>query len=168
MSKQNAANAEAKLSIIPKTKKILELISPFTFVMRRFLKSKPPADISTPTPPTPPTKLVKDFASRRDPRALAATSTAVAISLGSAPHDTHDTPRDGVIVREKDTGWQTAYGAARMAVEIAKESSDILLPLKAVASAMSILIKNYDVSVSHSQTECLLIVCLFPAPANVR
>ena len=45
-------------------------------------------------------------------------------------------------------GWQAAYGAARVAVEIAKESSDMFLPLKAVAGALSVLIKNYDVSVS--------------------
>ena len=41
-----------------------------------------------------------------------------------------------------------AYGAARMAVEMAKESSDMFLPLKAVVGAMSVLIKNYDVSAS--------------------
>lgn len=46
----------------------------------------------------------------------------------------------------KESGWKTAYGAARMAVEIAKESSDMLLPLKAVVGALSVLIKNYDVS----------------------
>ena len=33
-----------------------------------------------------------------------------------------------------------------MAVEIAKESSDLFLPLKAVVGALSVLIKNYDVS----------------------
>jgi hypothetical protein len=33
-----------------------------------------------------------------------------------------------------------------MAVEIAKESSDMFLPLKAVVGALSVLIKNYDVS----------------------
>jgi hypothetical protein len=35
-----------------------------------------------------------------------------------------------------------------MAVEIAKESSDMFLPLKAVVGAVSILMKNYDVSAS--------------------
>jgi hypothetical protein len=34
-----------------------------------------------------------------------------------------------------------------MAVEIAKESSDMFLPLKAVVAAMSALVRNYDVSV---------------------
>jgi len=33
-----------------------------------------------------------------------------------------------------------------MAVEIAKESSDMFLPLKAVVGALAVLIKNYDVS----------------------
>ena len=34
---------------------------------------------------------------------------------------------------------------SEVAVEITKESSDLLLPLKAVAGALSVLIKNYDV-----------------------
>ena len=114
--------------------------------MRRLLKSKPPADVSTPTPTL---KLVKDLASRKDSRALAATSSAIALSLGPALHDTGETSTDGATVQGKDTRWQTAYGAARMAVEIAKESSDMLLPLKAVVGAVSILIKNYDVRVSR-------------------
>ena len=39
-----------------------------------------------------------------------------------------------------------AYSAARMAVEITKESSDMFLPVKAVVGAISVLVKNYDVS----------------------
>lgn len=46
----------------------------------------------------------------------------------------------------KESNWKTAYGAARMAVEIANASSDMFLPLKAVVGALSVLIKNYDVS----------------------
>ena len=115
--------------------------------MSRFLKSKSPADFSTPTPPA---KLVEDLASRRDSRALAATSTAIALSLGLPLHDIHDTSSDGAIVQGRNMGWQAAYGAARMAVEIAKESSDMFPPLKAVVGAVSILIKNYDVSESYS------------------
>ena len=62
--------------------------------------------------------------------------------------------------------WQAAYGAARMAVEIAKESSDMFLPLKAVVGAMFILIKNYDVSVSFVQNQTPLHpLSVFP-PAN--
>ena len=33
----------------------------------------------------------------------------------------------------------------KITVDIAKESSDLLLPLKAVVGALSVLIKNYDV-----------------------
>ena len=127
---------------------IAELLFPFTFDMRRLLKSKSPVDIPTPArTPTPPAKLVKDLGSRRDSRALAATSSAFALSLGSALYDPGETSSDGATIRGKDTSWQTAYGAARMAVEIAKESSDMFPPLKAVVGAVSILIKNYDVSV---------------------
>ena len=115
--------------------------------MPRLLGSKSPPDISTRTPPT---ELVRDLASQRDSRTLAATSTAIALSLGSAFYDTRDTSGDGPTVRGRSVHWQTAYGAARMAVEIANASSDLLLPLKAVVGAMSILIKNYDVSVSSS------------------
>ena len=60
------------------------------------------------------------------------------------------------------TGWQTAYAAIRMVVEIAKETSDMCSPLKMVIGAMSALMKNCDVSVFCSQTGCLLIFCLFP------
>ena len=48
-------------------------------------------------------------------------------------------------------GWRTAYTAARIAVEIAKESADSFLPLKATVGAVSALIKNYDVSASCLQ-----------------
>ena len=41
-----------------------------------------------------------------------------------------------------------AYGAAKIAIETTKESSDMCLPLKAVVGALSVLIKNYDVSPS--------------------
>lgn len=60
-----------------------------------------------------------------------------------------------------------AYGAARMAVEIAKDSSDMFPPLKAVAAAVSVLIKHYDVSVSCSGANHLLIFCVLPATANI-
>ena len=117
--------------------------------MPRLGKSKllPTTPVSTPTPPA---ELVQDLVLRRDSRALAASSTAIAFSIGSAFCDTRDTSGDGATVRGRDTGWQTAYAAARMAVEITKESSDMFLPLKAVVGAMSVLIKNYDVGVSCS------------------
>ena len=132
--------------------------------MRRLLKSKAPADRSTPTPPS---EFVRDLASRRDLRALAATSTT-ALSLGSALYDPSEMSSDGATVRGRDTAWQAAYGAARMALEIAKESSDMFPPLKAVVGAVSILIKNYDVSLSYSRAENPLIFCLLPPLANLR
>ena len=144
------------------------LTLPSTFVMHRFLKSKSPVDIPAPTQsPSPSVELVGDLASRKDSRTLAATSSAIALSLGSA-HNTNETSSDGTTVLGRGAGWQTAYGAARMAVEIAKESSDMFLPLKAVVGAVSVLIKNYDVSMSSSYAECILTLCLFSAPANIR
>jgi hypothetical protein len=113
--------------------------------MPRLPKTKPPADISVPTL-TPPAELVQQFISQRDSRTLAALSTAVALSFGSPFHGTQDTSSDGAAVQGRDTGWQSAYAAARMAIEMTKESSDMFLPLKAVVGAMSVLIKNYDVN----------------------
>ena len=132
--------------------------------MRRLFKSKSSADLSTPTPPA---RLVQDLASRRDYRALAATSTAVALSISSTIYDSRDTSSDDATILGRDTVWRTAYGGARMAVEIAKETSDALPPLKAVVGAISILIKNYDVSVARSRAEHLLILSLSFNLANV-
>ena len=46
-------------------------------------------------------------------------------------------------------------------MEIAKESSDMFPPLKAVAGALSVLIRNYDVSVSCLGTKHILIFAYF-------
>jgi hypothetical protein len=105
--------------------------------MPRLRKSK--AHISVPTL-TSPAELARN-PTTRDTRALAASSTAIT--------RTNDTSNDGAAVRGRITGWQTAYTAARMAIEITKESSDIFPPLKAVVGAVSFLIKNYDVGVSR-------------------
>jgi len=91
--------------------------------------------------------MVQDLTSQRDSRVLAASSTAIALSIGLAFSNIRDPSSDGATIQGNDTGWKTSYGAVRMAVEIAKESSDMFLPLKAVVGAMSVLIKNYDVSV---------------------
>jgi hypothetical protein len=117
--------------------------------MRRLLESKPPTDTSVPTP-TPPAELVQNYTTQRDSRALAASSTVIALSISSAFYGTRDTSGDGAAVRGRDTGWRTAYEAAKMAVEITREASDMFLPLKAVVGAVSVLIKNYDVSLSAS------------------
>ena len=99
--------------------------------------------------------------------ALAATSAAIALSIGSAFSDSRDTSIAGTTVGGRDVEWQTAYAAVRMAVETIKESSDLCLPLKAVVGAISALMKNYDVSMSCSRAESLLIFRLFPIPANI-
>ena len=88
-----------------------------------------------------------------DSRALAASSTAIALSIGSAFHD----PGDDAAGRGRNTGWQTAYNTARMAIDFTKESSDMFPPLKAVVGAVSVLIKNYDVSASLLRTGHFLI-----------
>ena len=135
--------------------------------MPRFRKSKLPVDTPDSTP-TPPTELIKQLTSRRDSRALVVSSTAIALSIGSAFYGTRDTPGGGATVRGTDSGWETAYDAVRMAVEITKEASDMFPPLKAALGAVSVLIKNCDVGVSCSRTEHLLTLCLFFVPANIR
>jgi len=77
--------------------------------------------------------------------ALAPSSSSIALSIDSPLCDPSDTGADEA-GSSKESGWRTAYGAARMALEIAKESSDMFLPLKAVVGALTVLIKNYDVS----------------------
>ena len=117
--------------------------------MPRFRKPKPPVPVDTSTPTSAvPTELVRNLTSQRDPRALAVSSAAIALSIGSTFHDTRDAPSDGAAVRESDASWETVCSAVRMAVEIIKESSDLCPPLKAVVGAMSVLIKNCDVSLS--------------------
>jgi hypothetical protein len=115
----------------------------------------------------PTESLIRRVSTRRrgDVRALATSSIAVASSIGSPSlSDNHLPDPDerrathlfrrnrGAIGQEPnsrgvaDSVWQTAYSTARMAIDITKESSDMFLPLKAVVGAISVLIKNYDVS----------------------
>ena len=123
--------------------------------MPRLRNPKSPAD-STPKPPGELAQKLKSLV-QGDFRALAASSTAIALSIASPFYDTRDAPSDGNTAQGKHTVWRTAYGAARMTVEIANESSDMFLPLKAVVGALSMLIKNYDVGV-------LLVNCASPNP----
>ena len=118
---------------------IIELVLSSTVIMPRLGKSMSPIT---------PGELTQKFNSlpQGDPRALAASSTAIALSIASPFHVTDDASSDGDTAQGRDTSWQTAYGTARMTVEITKESSDMFLPLKAVVGAISVLIKNYDVS----------------------
>ena len=78
-------------------------------------------------------------------RALVVSSNTIAMSIASPFCDpTDNAPNESG--SSKDSAWKTAYGAARMAIDTAKDSSDMLPPLKAVMVALSVLIKNYDVS----------------------
>jgi len=140
-------------------------------------KSRSITPASTPTPPT------ESFIQKRlstlhprDVKTLAASSIAIASSIGSSSlnqtypprskathtsrsnYDTVD--RESSSHRAADSAWQTAYSTARMVIGIAKESSDMLLPLEAVVGALSVLIKNYDVSPIPVTTELL---CLWSA-----
>ena len=85
----------------------------------------------------------------KKPGALAALSASIASAIGSSSQGPSD---NGVDEPEtsKESHWRTAYFAARMAIEIAKESADMFLPLKAVVGAVSVLIKNYDVKYTQA------------------
>jgi hypothetical protein len=115
---------------------------------------------------------------RGDVKTLAASSIAVASSIGSpslnqsyppssdeqkathTSHPDHDAiGQESSSHRAADSAWQTAYSTARMVIDIAKESSDMLLPLKAIVGALSVLIKNYDVSPIPVTTELFAYGC---------
>ena len=121
------------------------------FSMRHFRRKSSSSVTPTTGPPPTPTSPISEFIRRelatihpqvKDPRTLVASSSAVALSICSPSCE----PLGNEPGSSKESGWRTAYGAARMAVEIAKETSDMFLPLKAVVGALSVLIKNYDVS----------------------
>ena len=114
--------------------------------MHYLRKSKKLVNTPTPTPASQ-AELVQNLTSRRDSKALAATSSAIALSISSAFCDLGDMSHDDSTSQGGDTRWQAACATIRMAVEVTKESSDLCLPLKAVVGAISVLIKNCDVSV---------------------
>ena len=119
-------------------------------IMHHFRKKSSSA--ATPTvnaPPPAPTPPIVEYTKQelatlhpwaKDRRALAASSSALTDSALYEPGSS------------KESVWKAAYGAARMAVDIAKDSSDMLPPLKAVMVALSVLIKNYDVG--HTPAFC--------------
>ena len=118
--------------------------------MHHFRRKPSSATPTTGLPPTPIELMKKELATihprrTKDPRMLAASSGVIALSIGSPPCDPFDTaPNEPGSSGE--SGWKTAYAGARMAVEIAKESSDMFLPLKAIVGALAVLIKNHDVN----------------------
>ena len=116
--------------------------------MHYLRKSKPSGDTRTPSA-TPSAKVVRKLTSKKDPKTLGATSSAIALSINSALGDIPGTSSDDVTLQGTDKTLQTIYAAVRMAVDITKESSDLFLPLKAVVGAVSVLMKNCDVSMSR-------------------
>jgi len=135
---------------------------------RKKPRSKTPTTATLSSTPTSPEEsfIRKKFSTPyRDVKALAASSFAVASSIGSPflssnhpscsgeERATNTSRLDNATIDQEpgphqtaDSVWQTAYSTARMAVNITKESSDLCLPLKAVVGALSVLILNYDVS----------------------
>ena len=119
------------------------------YFQRKSSSSSTPRNSPSPTPISSIQEVIRAHSKARGLKALAASSGSVALSIGSP--DSLDTGT-GDPGSSKESGWRTAYGAAKIAVEIAKESSDMFLPLKAVVGALSVLIRNYDVKsiqVSH-------------------
>ena len=122
-------------------------------IMRHFRKKSSQSSTPTnsrPSTPTPPAEYIKKelatfFPRAKDRRALAASSSAIALSIVSASCNPCQVAPDES-ASPKESVWRAVYGAARIAVETAKESSDMLPPLKAVMVALSVLIRNCDVS----------------------
>ena len=137
-----------------------------TSIIMHHLRKSTPSTNSPPRISLPPKKDVRKLSSQRSLKTLGATSSAIALSISSAFRDLGDAPHDGSTEQGKDTHWQAACATIRMAVEITKESSDMCPLLKAVVGAISVLIKNCDVSVSCLQSGRLLILRFFPALAN--
>ena len=120
--------------------------------MRRFRKR--PSSPTSPTDGQPPSSALPTRLKKKraiiQPRAedqdeLAGTSSGMPSSVtSSSQNQLVNTPLDES-GPSKESGWKAVYGALKITVDIAKESSDLLLPLKAVVGALSVLIKNYDV-----------------------
>ena len=111
--------------------------------------SSPSTSTSSPPPTSPIVEYIKQelVTSRaKDRRALAASTSAIALSIASPSCDPTDVALDES-GSSKESAWMAVYGAARIAIDTAKDCSDMLPPLKAVMVALSVLTKNYDVSI---------------------
>ena len=151
------------LATVLMIKSIIGLVLSSTLIMPRLRKSKSP---TTPTLPGEPARKPKP-PPQGVSRAHTATSTGIAPSIASPFYDSYGVSSGSNAVQKRGENWKTVYSMARMTVELTKESSDMFLPLKAVAGAVSVLIRNYDVSVSFQQTKHLLILFLLLIPANI-
>ena len=89
-------------------------------------------------------EVVEAHSETKNPGVLAVSSGSIALSICSSSYGPSSVGNDDP-ESSKESGWRTACGAARMAVEVAEESSDMFPPLKAVVGAVAVLIKNYDV-----------------------
>ena len=126
-----------------------------TSIMPRFRKKKPSSSTTpknNPSPaPVPPIvgntkqELASSYLMTKNRSVLAASSSTITPPAPSPSSDPTD-PAPNEPGSSKESGWRTAYRAAKLAVDIANASSDMFLPLKAVVGALSVLLQNYDVS----------------------
>ena len=154
-----------------------------SYPMVRLRRKSRSTTTSTSTPTSPAESFIQKKLStlyRGDVRILVGLSIAVASSIGSpslsqsylpcspdeqkAAHTSHPdrdaTDQESSSHRAADSAWQTAYSTARMAIGVANESSNALPPLKAVVGALSVLIKNHDVSSIPVTTELRRLTAL--------
>lgn len=145
--RQNSSVLTRRLASEQRPGRLLYVVV-LTSTMSHFRKKSPLPANATDTPP-PIMEYIRQELSTfhprvKDRRALAALSSAIALSVASPSRGPIDTTPDEP-GSSKESGWKAAYGAAKIAVDVAKDCSDLLPPLKAVMVALSVLVKNYDV-----------------------
>ena len=111
-------------------------------MLSRFRKPKSPD-----TTPLSPAEVQKFLSKKKLESAIA---SSVASSTAVALPNISDMSSGGATGQGWGTVWKAAYGGAKIAVETIKESSDLCPALRAVTGAISVLIKNCDVSKSCS------------------
>ena len=58
-----------------------------------------------------------------------------------------------------ESGWRsTAYASAKVVVDVVKESSDVFVPLKSAAGALTVILKHYDVWCISSASSMILTI----------
>ena len=115
------------------------------------VKASSPATPVNSSPPTPTSlvgcikkEVVRKHPKAKNPGTLATSSTSIAFSVCSPScypsNAVPNEPGSSKRVRLENGVW----GGEDSRIEITKETSDIFLPLKAVAGALAVLIKNYE------------------------